>query len=59
MAINHMANVNANQIFNVLGAFALLTMAFTILTPLAIAMKHCRAEKRELKNVKNEGHSLS
>ncbi len=39
--------------------FALTTMAFTILAPLAIAMKHCRAQKRELKNVENEGHSLS
>ncbi len=51
--------METNQIFNLLGAFALLTMAFTILAPLSIAMKHCRAQKRELRNVKNKGHSLS
>ena len=52
--------METSQIFNLLGGFALFTMAFTILTPLAIAMVRCRAEKRDLKNhAENEGHSLS
>ena len=48
------------NIFTMLGYAAIAAMAFTILIPLATAMKHCRAEKREQKNhAQNTGHSLS
>ncbi len=44
---------------NLLGGIALVAMAFTFLTPLFIAMKRCRAKKREKKlHAENTGHSL-
>ncbi len=52
--------MDQSQLLNIAGAFALCAMAFTILTPLAIAVKHCRAEKREANShAENKGHSLS
>ena len=45
---------------SVMGFIALGALAFTILIPLFIAIKHCRNEKREQKlHAQSAGHSLS
>jgi len=51
------------QIINILGYFAFAAVAGTLLFPLAIAMKNCRAKKRRKKQQKfsaqHARHSLT
>ena len=52
--------MDMNALFGFLGGFSVALMAFTMLSPVAIAMVRCRAEKREQKkHAENTGYSLS